>query len=75
MAAKPYKACYAFGRQQVPWGRWGREGRSVHICRPGAILLGYTLCGTKVSRLIEVFAPGEATCRECKRRWQLSGIL
>jgi hypothetical protein len=70
--ATGYAACYAFGRQRVPYGPWGPEGRAIHVAQPGTFKLGYTLCGTKVSRLIGIFSPGEATCRECKRRWELS---
>jgi hypothetical protein len=32
----------------------------------------YTLCGRLVSRNIDIFQPSEATCRDCKRRWQLA---
>jgi hypothetical protein len=34
-------------------------------------VIGQTLCGLGATRLVEVFPPAEATCRECKRRWQL----
>lgn len=30
-----------------------------------------TLCGLQASRHVDVFAPAEASCRECKKRWQL----
>jgi hypothetical protein len=32
---------------------------------------GQTLCGLAVTRLVTVFTPDEATCRECRKRWQL----
>ncbi len=31
-----------------------------------------TLCGRDVSRQMDIFEPGEAGCRECKRRWELA---
>lgn len=31
-----------------------------------------TLCGRSVSRNMDIFEPREATCRECKRRWELA---
>lgn len=30
-----------------------------------------TLCGRLATRHIDIFSPNEATCRECKRRWEL----
>jgi hypothetical protein len=30
-----------------------------------------TLCGLRAGRRVDVFAPGEASCRECRKRWQL----
>jgi hypothetical protein len=45
---------------------------------PGAanqLITGYvktTLCGLTASRYVNVFTPSEASCRECKRRWQLA---
>jgi len=70
--ASQYVACYAFGKQKAPWKPHGREGTTIHIGRPGAILLGYTLCGRKVSRTIAIFAPSEASCRERKWGWELA---
>jgi hypothetical protein len=34
--------------------------------------LGYTLGRSKVSRRIKTSSPNEATCRECKGRWELA---
>ncbi len=31
-----------------------------------------TLCGLTASRYVNVFTPNEASCRECKKRWQLA---
>jgi hypothetical protein len=31
----------------------------------------YTLCGLQATRYVNVFEPGEASCRECRKRWQL----
>ena len=31
-----------------------------------------TLCGLQASRHVDVFTPAEASCRECKKRWQLA---
>jgi hypothetical protein len=31
-----------------------------------------TLCGLTATRYVNVFAPSEASCRECKKRWQLA---
>jgi len=30
-----------------------------------------TMCGRSPGRGVDVFGPGEVSCRECKRRWQL----
>lgn len=30
-----------------------------------------TLCGLTAARYVNVFGPGEASCRECRRRWEL----
>jgi hypothetical protein len=30
-----------------------------------------TLCGLWAGRRVDVFAPDEASCRECRKRWQL----
>jgi hypothetical protein len=30
-----------------------------------------TLCGLQATRYVNVFKPEEASCRECRRRWQL----
>lgn len=32
----------------------------------------YTLCGLQATRHVNVFIPDEASCRECKKRWQLA---
>ena len=32
-----------------------------------------TLCGLTATRYVNVFTPSEASCRECKKRWQLAG--
>lgn len=31
-----------------------------------------TLCGLQATRYVDVFSPAEASCRECRRRWQLA---
>jgi hypothetical protein len=31
----------------------------------------YTLCGLSATRYVNVFTPSEASCRECRKRWQL----
>lgn len=31
----------------------------------------YTLCGLAATRYVSVFSPSEASCRECRKRWQL----
>lgn len=31
----------------------------------------YTLCGLAATRYVSVFTPSEASCRECRKRWQL----
>jgi hypothetical protein len=31
-----------------------------------------TLCGLPAARHVNVFTPGEASCRECRRRWELA---
>lgn len=66
MTAREYRACYVY-RQLL-----GPESRTIHVAQPGTFRLGYTLCGIKVARLMDIFSPVEATCRECKRRWQLA---
>ncbi len=32
-----------------------------------------TLCGLTATRYVNVFTPSDASCRECKKRWQLAG--
>jgi hypothetical protein len=32
----------------------------------------YTFCGLHATRHVNVFSPSEASCRECRRRWQLA---
>jgi hypothetical protein len=32
-----------------------------------------TLCGLTATRYVNVFTPFEASCRECKKRWQIAG--
>ena len=60
------------------------RGRATHIMKsssasiPGMasqVITGYaksTLCGLTASRYVNVFTPSEASCRECKKRWQLA---
>jgi len=31
-----------------------------------------TLCGLLAGRRVDVFTPDEASCRECRKRWQLA---
>ncbi len=31
-----------------------------------------TLCGQIVLRYVDCFAPSEASCRECKKRWRIA---
>src|ERR1700730_12068124 len=31
-----------------------------------------TLCGLTATRYVNVFTPAEATCRECRKRWQFA---
>jgi hypothetical protein len=33
---------------------------------------GLTLCGLRATRHVDVFRPSEASCRECRKRWQLA---
>ena len=70
--AKEYVACYAYGKRGAPLAPLGSEDTTtIHVGQPGFFSLGYTLCGRKVSRRIHKF-PNEATCRGCKRRWELA---
>ena len=60
------------------------RGRSTHIMKSGGtwvpglasqIITGavkVTLCGLTATRYVNVFTPSEASCRECKKRWQLA---
>ncbi len=60
------------------------RGRATHIMKSGSayvpglvnsVVAGYvksTLCGLTASRYVNVFTPSEASCRECKKRWQLA---
>ena len=32
----------------------------------------HSLCGLQATRYVNVFTPSEASCRECKKRWQLA---
>ena len=53
-------------------GTIGPGGTIIHVGQPGFFSLGYTLCGRKVSRRIDSSPLSEATCRDCKRRWELA---
>jgi hypothetical protein len=33
----------------------------------------FTLCGVQATRYVDVFSPSEASCRECRKRWQAAG--
>jgi hypothetical protein len=33
----------------------------------------FTLCGLQATRYVDVFSPSEASCRECRKRWQAAG--
>jgi len=33
----------------------------------------FTLCGLQATRFVDVFSPSEASCRECRKRWQAAG--
>ena len=69
---REYVVCYAFGRRRAPLGPLGPEETTIHVGRPGFFSLGYKLCGRKVSRRIDSSPLSEATCRDCKRRWELA---
>ncbi len=86
-AQATYHACYALsklpppraarsGRQLVDQlsGTYDRdrqrrrtESTVIHVTAGRT-----TLCGRDVSRRIDIFEPREASCRECKRRWQIA---
>lgn len=66
-----FRTCYGFS-MWAPRGHWGPEGRMIHVTQTRIPLFAYTLCGQKVSRMMDIFSPPEATCRECKRRWELA---
>jgi len=68
--ARKYVACCAFGKRRAPLGPLGEE-TTAHVGQPG-FSLGYTLCRSKVSRRIKTSSSNEATCRECKGRWELA---
>ena len=45
---------------------------------PGNLIMQLTtgispvmLCGLRAGRRVDVFTPDEASCRECRKRWQL----
>jgi hypothetical protein len=56
------------------------RGRSTHISTGrvrGLSLATWSgsasiLCGLPATRLVDVFSTAEASCRECRRRWQLA---
>ena len=60
------------------------RGRGTHIMlsnsprMQGLISLAWsgaykvTLCGLPATRYVNVFTPAEASCRECRKRWQLA---
>jgi hypothetical protein len=62
----------------------GRGRSSTHVMKsngtwvPGPasqVIIGAvktTLCGLTATRYVDVFSPSEASCRECKKRWQLA---
>lgn len=64
--------------------RGGVTSRATHIMKSGsattpgvvsAVVAGYgkqTLCGQSAARYVSVFQPSEASCRECRKRWQLA---
>lgn len=61
----------------------GRGRASTHIMKSGGtwvpglasqVITGAvkaTLCGLTATRYVNVFTPSEASCRECRKRWQL----
>lgn len=38
----------------------------------GTVTTKSTLCGLAATRYVDVFDPSEASCRECRKRWQLA---
>jgi hypothetical protein len=73
-----YHACYVYNKTRFPHVS---ESTTIHIMagRMSGLLslivgnqMSYALCGRRASRQIDVFEPSEATCRECKRRWELA---
>jgi hypothetical protein len=64
--------------------RGGVTSRATHIMKSGsastpgmvsAAVVGYgkqTLCGQWAGRYVDVFQPSEASCRECRKRWQVA---
>jgi hypothetical protein len=53
----------------------GKETQALHLASAGSKMLngGTTLCGKPWTRsLAGIFTPQDATCKECKRRWQIA---
>jgi hypothetical protein len=55
--APEFRACYGFS-MWAPRGHWGPGGRAIHITQTRVPMFAYTLCGAKVSRVIDIFLPG-----------------
>jgi hypothetical protein len=86
-AQATYHACYALSKLPPPraarsWGQLvdqlsGTYDRDRQRRRTESTVIHVTagrttLCGRDVSRRIDIFEPREASCRECKRRWQIA---
>jgi hypothetical protein len=53
----------------------GSGRSSTHIVKSGRSWTAdskTTLCGLPATRYVDVFAAAEASCRECRKRWQLA---
>jgi hypothetical protein len=46
----------------------GRGRSATHISKDRRV----TLCGLAATRHVDVFGPAEASCRECRKRWQIA---
>lgn len=46
----------------------GRGRSTTHISKDRRV----TLCGLATTRHVDVFGPAEASCRECRKRWQIA---
>lgn len=51
---------------------WGRSSTHIMKSNVGPWFGGDTLCSLQATRHVNVYTPSEASCRECRKRWELA---